>query len=269
MAKTLMMAVVEAKGSRQVAAAVASALLRAGGDDADLGGSSMAATQAVKQLDLHEQLVGIVEETYGPGMGIGATCKKLRDGGYTEVASAISNVHRGRKMVAHPTASLAARLRTALQRLMAEEVQQGGGQLEVVKVYEEKVQHPLGQLEMSGDVETCLDMQNDNGEKVRHPLGQLERSGDDMQKVNEEKDRHSLGQLDGQLERSGEDMQKVDEEKVRLPLGQLETSGDGETCQVSGGGIDHELIMKTLEEMKSDMDRYVQTGYYKQQEGEG
>ena len=80
MAKTLMMAVVEANGSRQVVAAVASALLGTGGEDADLGDSSKYEKQTVQQLELHEQVLGVVEEYLGPGVGIGMTCRKLREG---------------------------------------------------------------------------------------------------------------------------------------------------------------------------------------------
>ena len=116
MAKTLMMAVVEAKRSRQVVAAVASALLRAGSDDTEQDCGGRLAKMAVQKLDLHEEVIAIVEESFGPGLGIGTVCKRLRDGGYTDVANSVSSIHRGRKQAAHPMGCMASGSRAALQQ---------------------------------------------------------------------------------------------------------------------------------------------------------
>ena len=260
MARTLMMAVVEAKGSRQVVAAVASALLRAGSEEADQDGRSKYTEQAMQKLELHEQLSSVVEEVYGPGLGIGATCRRLRDNGYKDVANSVSCIHRERKMAAHPAGGLASRLKSALTQIATNDMQ---------NVNEEKVRQDLGQLERNGEFEACHDMQNDYEEKVRHPLGQLERSGDvetcsDMQNVYGEEVRHPLGQL----ETSGDvetclDMQNIKGEEVRQEHGHLDSKEE------DGGDLDHALILQKLEEMRSDMGRYLQTGKYKQEEEEG
>ena len=176
MAKTLMMAVVEANGSRQVVAAVASALFRTGGEDADLGDSSKYEKQTVQQLELHEQVLGVVEEYLGPGVGIGMTCRKLREGGYFDLASTVSGVRRNRRMAAHPTTSLTTRLKSALQNLVANvqevngpcvvNVQEVNGLAEG-KVQEEQTQTEGGCVknvqEVNGPAEVKVQEEQTNG----------------------------------------------------------------------------------------------------------
>ena len=215
MAKTLMMAVVEAKGSRQVVAAVASALLRAGGDDTEKDGGDRMAKMAVQNLDLHEEVIAIVEEAYGPGLGIGTVCKRLRDGGYSDVANSVSSIHRGRKLAAHPLGCMASRLRVALQQLTANE-----------KVQEEKVRQEGGQLETACEELTVQE------EKVQQVGGQLETTSGLVEevKVQEEKVRQGGGQHETASERGEEVI--VQEEKVRQAVRQQEELAQAEMLRM-------------------------------------
>ena len=110
-AKELIGATVAGGASRQVAAAVASALWKLAtctpGCDLE---------DAHQHLSLHEQIVSAVEVELGPGYGIGSVCKKLRDAGYADLASTVSNVHRRRKLAAHPPGDVLCRLRAALKQ---------------------------------------------------------------------------------------------------------------------------------------------------------
>jgi len=138
LARTIMVAVVEANASRQVVAAVASALLRTGGEQANLDGSGKNAKQTVHQLEVHEQVIATVEEAMGPNIGIGSACRALRDGGFSEVAGAISNMHRSRMMAAHPCGSLPGRVKSAFQAIgqqkSGHEVPlEGGGNVEALQ----------------------------------------------------------------------------------------------------------------------------------------
>ena len=203
MARTLMMAVVEANGSRQVVAAVASALLRTGGGDDDQGGSSKIAMRAMEKLDMHEQLNSVVEERLGPGVGIGAACKKLKYNGYRDVANSMSSIHRERKLVAHPVGCLASRLKNALQTIAENEranergeeliVQEEKKACEELIVQEEKVQQVGGQLETTSGLVEEAKVQE---EKVRQGGGQHETASERGEEVivQEEKVRQAVRQ---------------------------------------------------------------------------
>lgn len=100
--------------SRQCIAAAAAATIRTCRDvptDAPAKGDLDARSI---ELDIHEQLKAISEQFLGPGVGIASVCKRLRSGHYLDLAAQISNQHRRRKSVVHPSAELPQRLRSAL-----------------------------------------------------------------------------------------------------------------------------------------------------------
>ena len=105
--------------SRQVAAACMSAAINSimAKVGKKLGDDSSKAEEA---LSTHEDIVRAVEEVWGPGLGIGDICRRLRAGGYGDLASTVSNIHRHRKVAAHPL--LPARLRSALEQIHDEEI---------------------------------------------------------------------------------------------------------------------------------------------------
>ena len=100
-AKELLGKVVSSGASRQVAAAVASALWRLATPSPQVPTTS-ASGMTVQHLAEHEEILLAVKEELGYSCGIGETCKMLRLGGFCDIASGVSNQHRCRKMVAHP-----------------------------------------------------------------------------------------------------------------------------------------------------------------------
>jgi len=102
MAEKLIAAVVRAGGSRQIVAAVASALARL-----DKGEDS-------RKLHENEEIKGVVRQSFRREAGIGEVCSTLRRAGFKELASTVSAKHRNRNIAAHPVSNLAEQVKDAL-----------------------------------------------------------------------------------------------------------------------------------------------------------
>ena len=82
---------------------------------------------STNQQVLREQgkTLNVVEDCLGPGAGISEVKALLKDSGYAELASQISQLHCKRKEVAHPHVGIADRLKSALSKIV--ESQRGHG----------------------------------------------------------------------------------------------------------------------------------------------
>ena len=101
-AKELLVAVVKSGASRHVVAAVSCALFRSVVE-------SDSAIKVVNELMVHEELATVVEQELGPGVGIGEVCRRLKNGGFENLAASVSQQHRARKKAGSQLATAAAR----------------------------------------------------------------------------------------------------------------------------------------------------------------
>ena len=76
--------------------------------------SCLATEVSVAHLSIHERLIDEVEAVLGAKIGICELCRRLKMDGHAQLASAVSNQHRCRKIDAHPKHELVLKVRNAI-----------------------------------------------------------------------------------------------------------------------------------------------------------
>ena len=111
LAHAIIKGLADGAASRQVAAATASAIMRAR-DHPSIGAANM-------QIKMTEHIRSTVEAEYGGPVGISQVCKDLKASGKGDLARSISNQNRCRNLAAHPPCDLNEKLQSALRELPA------------------------------------------------------------------------------------------------------------------------------------------------------